>query len=523
VSDVAAVVDRGAALAPRAPAVVLWQARALVAGTLLAAVGVAALLRFWAIGRQGFWYDEAVTAWLLTGSPRQMLAAVPITESTPPLYYVLAWGWSRVFGMGDAAVRSLSAVAGVAAVPAAFAAGRALVGMRAGLVAAVLVAVNPLLVWYSQEARAYSLLVLLTAAGLWAFARAREERTLGTLVAWGVLSALALCTHYFAAFAIAPEAALLLADRRTPLSPRLLAIGIVCAAAAGLAGVLARQAGEHILYFTHTSILHRTSEIVHQYLVGFRPPASQGAFIVAAAVVVAAAVLLALRADPPERRGALLAASVCAGAAATPVLLALAGHDYLDTRNVIAGVVPMTVVLAAGLGARRAGTAGFAAAAALVVVSVTMVVATARDPWAQRGPWREVAAALRWEPGRPHRAILVRGSGSWGRVIAHYLPATWWLKPRGARVSDIEVLRRLPSPRACIGRSWWGAICDTKLLPRLRSAPARGFRLVAVRRVAGFEIARYRAARPVLLRPLPGRPRYERFLITPTREPALPS
>ena len=70
-------------------------ARRLGAPTLalLATVtAAAALLRFWGLGRQGFWYDEATTAWLLRGTPGQLLTQLPHTESTPPLYYLLAWG-----------------------------------------------------------------------------------------------------------------------------------------------------------------------------------------------------------------------------------------------------------------------------------------------------------------------------------------------------------------------------------------------------------------------------------------------
>ena len=60
-------------------------------------------------------------------------------------------------------LRSLSALAGVATVPVAYLIGAELRGRRAGLMAAALVAVNPMLLWYSQEARAYALLVLLCA------------------------------------------------------------------------------------------------------------------------------------------------------------------------------------------------------------------------------------------------------------------------------------------------------------------------------------------------------------------------
>src|SRR3954452_9610977 len=98
----------------------------LVLGALAAVTALAALLRFWALGRQGFWYDEATTAWLLRGNHGQLLAQLPYTESTSPLYYLLAWGWVRVFVDHERVLRSLSALAGVATVPVAFAAARTL-------------------------------------------------------------------------------------------------------------------------------------------------------------------------------------------------------------------------------------------------------------------------------------------------------------------------------------------------------------------------------------------------------------
>src|SRR5207245_2897434 len=86
---------------------------------------------------------------------------------------------------------------------------------RAALIAAALAAVNPYLVWYSQEARSYSLLVLLSALSLLLFARALREPTRRAFVAWGVVSALAVFTHYFAVFLLVPEAAwLIYATRR---------------------------------------------------------------------------------------------------------------------------------------------------------------------------------------------------------------------------------------------------------------------------------------------------------------------
>ena len=118
-------------------------------------------LRFATLDVQSFWHDEVFTVRLMHKSFFGMLAGIRRTESTPPLYYVLAWLWTRVFGTGEVGLRSLSAVFGVATVPAAFAAGRELVSRRAGIVAAALAAASPYLVWYSQEGRSYALYALL--------------------------------------------------------------------------------------------------------------------------------------------------------------------------------------------------------------------------------------------------------------------------------------------------------------------------------------------------------------------------
>src|SRR5205807_4287337 len=120
----------------------------------------------------------------------------------------------RIFGYGEAGLRSLSALAGVATVPVIYAAGAKMVSPRAGLIVAALTACNPYLIWYSQEARSYSLVVLLTAAPLLAFAYARATPTPRMLALWVIASGLALATHYYALLAIGPQAVWLLAEHR---------------------------------------------------------------------------------------------------------------------------------------------------------------------------------------------------------------------------------------------------------------------------------------------------------------------
>src|SRR3954463_13711389 len=181
-----------------------------LAPALIALTVLAAAVRFSTLSVQSYWLDEAVPVHLLRESFGDMIAAIPDSESTPPLYYVLAWLWSKLFGTGEVGLRSLSALFGTATIPLAYMAGARLVTRRAGLVLAALATVNPLLVWFSQEARAYALLALLATASVALFARALERPTARGLTGWAVVCALALAAHYFAIFVVAPQVVWLL-------------------------------------------------------------------------------------------------------------------------------------------------------------------------------------------------------------------------------------------------------------------------------------------------------------------------
>ena len=141
-------------------------------GSAVAALTIlAAALRLYRIGHQGLWFDEAYTVMLVKLPFAKLLSTVPKTESTPYLYYLLAWVWTHIFGRGAADLRALSALVGTAVVPIGYlAAAKLTANRRAALIVAALATFNPLLIWYSQEARAYELLVLMSACTLLAFA-----------------------------------------------------------------------------------------------------------------------------------------------------------------------------------------------------------------------------------------------------------------------------------------------------------------------------------------------------------------
>ena len=164
------------------------RAAAVRYGPVFALTLLGAVLRFPTLDRQSFWLDELVTASLLDRSLGDVLGEIPRTEATPYLYYVVAWLWSSVFGLGEVGLRSLSALAGTATIPVAYGAGVVLVSRRAGIVAAALVATSPFLVWYSQEARSYALFALLGATSVLTFGLAlRGDRR--WLAGWCVVCA----------------------------------------------------------------------------------------------------------------------------------------------------------------------------------------------------------------------------------------------------------------------------------------------------------------------------------------------
>jgi mannosyltransferase len=354
---------------------------------LLAIVAVGALLRFATIGVQHYWVDEAVTAGLVRLDLDDMIGTMWTTESTPPLYYLVARGWAVVFGAGEVGLRLLSALFGTLTIAVAYAIGATLASRRAGLVTAALIAVSPALVWYSQEARSYSLAVLLAALSLLFAARAVTQDSTRDIGWWALASALAVLTHYFAGFLVVAEAVWLLLAHR---NRRAAAIGIAAVAlcAAAVLPLAIHQSGQGNLDFIdEVSLPSRLVDTAQLFLggpTGERLDAAFLAIAAAGAFALAVAAVSLARAGAADRRAAGVLVAIAASAAAAPVLLALLGADYLLPRNLLVLWVPLTAAVAIGIavtGSRRLGVAALAASA---VSSLCVLVAVPLDPELQR-------------------------------------------------------------------------------------------------------------------------------------------
>jgi mannosyltransferase len=134
-------------------------------------VGVAALaaaLRWFRIDAQSLWYDEGISAHQLTRTFAEIVRASAL-DTHPPGYYWTLKAWGDVFGSSELALRSLSAVWGVAAVLLTSLIGRRLFGTLVGTLAAVLLALAPLAVYYSQEVRMYAQVTALGLLAVYAY------------------------------------------------------------------------------------------------------------------------------------------------------------------------------------------------------------------------------------------------------------------------------------------------------------------------------------------------------------------
>ncbi len=520
------VVGRDQRYEPRAFAQRLQASADPAIAAVVGLTALAVVVRFVGIGHQGFWFDEANTSLLVHFSPGKMLGLIPQTESTPPLYYCIAWIWARVFGYGEAGLRSLSALAGVLTVPLVYAAGAKLISRRAGLIAAALTACNPFLIWYSQEARSYALLVMLSALALLAFAYALGEPKPRTLAAWLIASALCLATHYYAVLAIAPQAIWLLAAHRRDRSVAVATAAVgVCGLALVPLAISQNQTG-HASWIAQIPLLPRLRQILPQFLIGTGAPAQAVLEPIAAALVALALLLLVVWAAPGERRRSLTLGSLALGALVINLVLVVLGIDDLITRNVIVIWVPAALMVAGGLGAGhrssglgaghrssglgaghgsgalgagsrnggRAAVAGSFAAVALCAIGIFAAVGVASDRNLQRPDWRAVARVLGTHPSSADgRVILIQHYRDL-LPLSLYLPGLRAFPPRATQVGEVDVVSiSAPRVRLC----WWGAACNLTSSTLQSSYPLPGFRVVWRRRAFQFTILRLVASRPV--------------------------
>ena len=134
-------------------------------------------------------------------SPARVVRAALLSDTNPPLYYLLLYGWTLVSGTSDVALRLFSTVWSLACLPLLAGIARRTGGSRAVLPGCVLFALSPLAVYYSAEGRMYSLLWFCVLATAWVSLVWRQRGgSIALGAAWVVASAAGFLTHYFFLF-----------------------------------------------------------------------------------------------------------------------------------------------------------------------------------------------------------------------------------------------------------------------------------------------------------------------------------
>ena len=172
---------------------------------LLGLILLAAALRFYRLQAQDIWGDEAFSIFLSQQPLSHVIAGGADTH--PPLYPVLLFVWLRLFGSTAFATRSLSVLVGTLAVPLIFIFAQRLVPdrLRVKWFAALLAAISPLLIYYSQETRMYELVAVLALASTYFMLRVIDQPAARWRGAYFVATLLAMYTHYSAFFVIAAQ------------------------------------------------------------------------------------------------------------------------------------------------------------------------------------------------------------------------------------------------------------------------------------------------------------------------------
>jgi mannosyltransferase len=163
-------------------------------------VALAFALRLYRLDVQSLWFDESLSA-LFASEPFAWSIRAMLEEGLhhSPLYYVLLRPFAAL-GFSEFSLRFLSAALGVLTIPLLAQLGRLTVGSEAGLLAAFLLAINPFHVWYSQEARMYTLLVVASIGAMFFLARNLQSAKLRNWLGLALFVSMGINAHHFAFF-----------------------------------------------------------------------------------------------------------------------------------------------------------------------------------------------------------------------------------------------------------------------------------------------------------------------------------
>jgi uncharacterized membrane protein len=156
---------------------------------------LALAMRMAHIGTESVYLDEAFSIWYGQQRLGYLLEGVA-HDTNPPLHFLLLKYWMELFGRDETAARLLSAVLSVCTIPFLLAIGRRFFDPITAIAAGLLFAASDIQVFYSHEARTYTLVVFLTTISLWCLFGLMEEGKSKFAIGLAISNALLLHSHY---------------------------------------------------------------------------------------------------------------------------------------------------------------------------------------------------------------------------------------------------------------------------------------------------------------------------------------
>lgn len=512
-------------------AVSIGPATALVLVTLLGA-----LLRFFDLDGQSLWLDEVSSLRNARAFGAGGLDALAAVDQIAPLHSVALWLSTSVGGTGAVAARMPSVLAGIATIPLVHLAALRLFGApRAALLAALLTAISPFAIWYSQEGRMYALLMLATCAYVCvAWPIVTRPLRLGELAALAAITLLGLGMHHYMALLSASFGLfLLIKDRGIRRASLAWAASQIVAAlvfsywmlltAEKVGGAAGNEKPGFLLWVPYT---------VYTFVVGFsfgpttadlamaggnaaRAALSHAPVILLVAVPTAILALRGLRRLRGSNGDAALWLAIwLIGPILLAVLSTLVTNISFNVRYVVTSFPALMILLGLALAdlpwahlpaLLRGGPAppraghvriGMAASAALVACMLVATVNIYASPAYARADMRALARFLKHPPGHP---ILVADNDRVSKMLAFYgtpgLPVRMQAsyltdRPRPPQVWQ-ALARDLPAPGREVWlieyRSW-----ETDPNRFLRAQLDRYGRLLGQHEWPGVAVRRYR-------------------------------
>lgn len=181
---------------------------------VLAILLLAFSLRILKLDGQSLWWDETLTVYGSNQDMISLLQGILERRVHPPLFYVLMHFWLLV-GKEQFVVQTFAVFWGTLSVAAIYPVGRMVGGHKAGVCSTLLLAVSPYAIWYSQEARMYSLTAFLVLIANYFLMKTLREDHSKYWIGYSAFTLLAIWTHHICLFIIPAQLAFVILNRGT--------------------------------------------------------------------------------------------------------------------------------------------------------------------------------------------------------------------------------------------------------------------------------------------------------------------